>query len=303
MKFFKQNPALCSFCLGALLVFAGLSALLVFESNKLSESKERVTGLEVRLKALLYAKPSPTAENLAAAKRNLDELNAKLLNICQSLQSGPPLTTSTDPARVVSGIQKYIINYQRRAKDHKNIHDFPAPIRMPEDCAFGFEKYLDASILPEGLVVSKLDKQRQVLGYVLDQLIASDPFSIRSVEREVFEGGTMSENGFRIDPKVSAREPGIIDTFAFQLTFTGYTSTLRRFLNSLTEVQLPVVIREVEVDRSKTDLKNEFDALFSATKSIQSEQRPVVAETESIFTVTLEYIEVISTLSPKDETS
>lgn len=303
MNFFKQNPALCRFCLVALLMFASLSALLVFESNKLSESKESVTGLEVRLKALMYGKPTPTAENLAAAKRNLDELNARLLKVFQSLQSGPPLTTSTDPARVVSGIQKYIINYQRRTKNHKNIHDFPAPIQIPEECAFGFEKYLDASILPEGSIVSKIDKQRQVLGYVLDQLIASDPFSIQSIEREVVEDETLREDGFRIDPKVSARDPGVIDTFAFQLTFTGYTSTLRRFLNSLMEVQLPIVVRKVEVDRSETDLKNEFDALFSAAESIQSKQKPVVAGTESIFTVTLEFIEVVSTLSPKDETS
>ena len=303
MNFFKQNSVFVSLCTTALLVFLVASVLLVIESGKLSKAREKVASADSQLKALMYSEPAPTERNLELAKKNLDDLNARLLSIYENLQSSSLLETSTDNTRVVSAIQRYIINYQRRTKEHKDLNDVPKSIQTPEDFAFGFEKYLKTSILPEGLTVSRLDKQRQVLSYILDQLIASDPVSIRSVEREIIENERIGEGSFSIDPAASVRVPGVIDTLAFRVTFTGYTPTLRKFLNSLAYFQLPIVVRSVEVDRKETESSTLSDELFKTTNSIRSNQKPVVSETESIFTVTLEFIEVISPKSLEDEPS
>ena len=303
MNFFNQNRTFCSLCIAALIVFLGANILLVIESGKLSKSREKVTSADSQLKALMYSEVAPTVRNLEAAKKNLDELNARLLSIYKNLQSSTLLETSSDNARVVSAIQRYIVNYQRRIKEHKDLNGVPAPIQVPEDFAFGFEKYLRTSVLPEGSTVSRLDKQRQVLSYILDQLIASSPFTIQSVERELIEREEKDENSFRIDPVVSARVPGVIDTLAFRVTFTGYTPTLRKFLNNLAYFQLPLVVRSVEADRKETKSTVSSNVFFRTADNTRSDQDPVVSETESVFTVTLEFIEVISSPDLKDERS
>lgn len=52
---------------------------------------------------------------------------------------------------------------------------------------------------------------------------------------------------FTIDPRVSARSPNYIETTAFRFVFTGQTAALRTFLNRLASFELPVLVREVEV--------------------------------------------------------
>ena len=42
--------------------------------------------------------------------------------------------------------------------------------------------------------------------------------------------------------------PGFVDTEAFRFVFTGQTAALRAFLNRLASFELPVLVREVEVE-------------------------------------------------------
>lgn len=320
MGLFKKNPLFCIFCVVAVLVFAGGSALVVIESGKLSKSKKQVASADSRIKGLLYADPAPTSENVQAAQQNAEELNAQLLSIREELQRGSRLTISNDGTRVMSGLQKYISNYRRQMAAHKNADGDDAPIQVSDDFAFGFEKYLgDTPISEDPTVVSLLDKQRQVLSYILNQLIAADPAGIQAVEREVLEDAGAEAAGFRIDPAVSARVSDAIDTLAFRVTFTGYTPALRKFLNNLAQFDLPIVVRSVEVDRPTANAKaaktkkspsSNIDDIFSvfggassaaaetadaetADAAPSANQIPVISETESSFTVTLEFIEII----------
>ncbi len=198
---------------------------------------------------------------------------------------------------------------------HKNADGVDAPIEVPDDFAFGFEKYLEKTNIDEdSVLVPQLDKQRQVLSYILDQLMAADPAGIQAVEREVLEDTGKESSGFRINPAVSARVPAAIHTLAFRVTFTGYTPSLRKFLNNLAEFNLPIVVRSVDVNRSTTSAtaakakkspSQNIDDIFSVFGGASSgaaatteaapkaNQTPVISETESSFTVTLEFIEII----------
>ena len=316
MGLFKKNPAFCAFCVVAVLVFAAGAALVVMESGKLSTSQQKVASADSQINGLLAANPAPTPANVQAAQQNAEALSAKLLSIRENLQRGSRLTISNDGTRVMSGLQKYISNYRRQVASHKNAAEVAAPIQIPADFAFGFEKYLKTTNISEdSSIVPQLDKQRQVLSYILNQLIAADPAGIQVVERELLGSADTKVPGFQINPAVSARVPGAIDTLAFRVTFTGYTPTLRKFLNNLAQFDLPIVVRSVVADRPATNAKaakskqskaSNIDDIFSvfggssapagaaSTKAApQANQTPVISETESSFTVTLEFIEII----------
>jgi len=311
MGLFKKNPAFCVFCVVAVLVFAAGAALVVMESGKLAKSKQQVASANSQINGLLQADPAPTPANVQAAQQNAAALSAKLLSIRENLQRGSRLTISNDGTRVMSGLQKYISNYRRQVASHKNAAEVAAPIQIPADFAFGFEKYLkETNISQDSALVPQLDKQRQVLSYILNQLIAADPAGIQAVEREILGEPTSETSGFEINPAISARVPGAIDTLAFRVTFTGYTPTLRKFLNNLAQFDLPIVVRSVTVDRPATNAKtanakkskaSSIDDIFGAFAGSSSSaeaapvanQTPVISETESSFTVTLEFIEII----------
>jgi len=181
-----------------------------------------------------------------------------------------------------------------------------------------FDQYITEGQVPaDAARASQLDKQRQILSYLLTQLIAADPQSIEAVSREVLEAGTEAEQkGFRITPDVSARVSGAIDTMAFSLTFRGYTDSLRRFLNSLARFELPIVVRSIQVSRPvvaekpaakkrRNQVANLFDffgqeevpaatpGAGAAADPAAPEQKPVIEENVSQFTIILEFIEVI----------
>ena len=311
MGLFKKNPAFCVFCVAAVLVFAAGATLVVMESGKLSKSKQQVASADSQINGLLQANPAPTPANVQAAQQNAAALSAKLLSIRENLERGSRLTISNDGTRVMSGLQKYISNYRRQVASHKNAAEVAAPIQIPADFAFGFEKYLKTTNISEdSSIVPQLDKQRQVLSYILNQLIAADPAGIQAVEREILGEPAAKASGFEINPAISARVPGTIDTLAFRVTFTGYTPTLRKFLNNLAQFDLPIVVRSVTVDRPATNAKTAnakkpkasniddiFGAFAGSSSSVEAapdaNQIPVISETESSFTVTLEFIEII----------
>ncbi|MFQ3225336.1 MAG: hypothetical protein ACI8Z5_001596 [Lentimonas sp.] len=315
MGLFKKNPVFCILCVVGVLAFAGGTALVVMESGKLAKSKQQVASADSQIKGLLDASPALTPENVQAAKENADELSAKLQSIRENLQRGSRLTISNDGTRVMAGLQRYMSSHRKRVAKHTNADGEDAPIQVPDGFAFGFEKYADqTTISDDAAVIPQLDKQRQVLRYILNQLIASDPAGIQAVEREILKKTGPTDTGFQIKPAISARVPGAIDTLAFRVTFTGYTPSLRKFLNKLAEFELPIVVRSVEVDRPKTsgnaakkqtNTASNIDDIFSSFGGASSgsdattetkpaaNQTPVISETESSFTVTLEFIEII----------
>ena len=281
-----------------------LMVLTVVESQKLSKAKAQVASVDGQIKAIMYATPAPTNKNVKAAQTNLEDLRERLETIYKRLRQGTYLETSDDGVRVTSKILRYITDYKKRAARHVDSNSSPAPIKVPDQFSFGFEKYSQSTLIPEGEIVPELDKQLQILSYILDKLIDADPTGIQAVRRESLDNPESSK-GFKIDPAISARVPGAIDTLAFQVTFTGYTPTLRKFLNNLAYFQLPVVVRSVEVDRTGSTSQGKSSEFFSAVGTLgnNDNKTPVISEIESIFTVTLEFIEVIVPPDIEDDSS
>jgi hypothetical protein len=311
MSFIKKNLIFTIIMTACILAFAAGAYFAFAESGKIDQKKQKVTSAESQLKSMRFADPAPTPENVEASAENVAELKAGLRKIREDLGRGARITTSADGIGVMAGIQQFISNYQRKAATQTDKDGEPFEIIVPDDFAFGFEQYLDeATMLDDDELIPVLDKQRQILSYLLNRLYEAEPESIVSVEREVLEQkaeGSSSAKGFAIHPAITAKVPGAINTLAFRLAFTGYTDSLRRLLNDLAKFDLPIVVRSIEVDRpsgmsttAKVPANNDLDAFFGVfdggsnpeLESPEEAQKPVISENISTFTVVLEFIEI-----------
>ena len=312
MGFIKKNLTFTIILVICILVFFVGAYLAFVEAGKVGHAKQNLSSVESQLSNLLFADPAATTANVKASAENVAELEAELRKIREDLERGARITTSTDGIGVMAGIQQFISNYQREAAAHTDKDGEPVEIIVPDDFAFGFEQYLDeATMLDDEELIPVLDKQRQILSYLLNKLYDAEPESIVSVEREVLElkaEDTGSAKGFTVKPAITAKVPGAIDTLAFGLTFTGYTDSLRGLLNDLAKFDLPIVVRSIEVERpsgssttSKVPASNNLDAFFgvfgggsnSEVVAPEEAQKPVISENISTFTVVLEFIEIV----------
>ena len=314
MGFLKKNLTFTIVVFLCLLAFGAGAYLAFVESGKIDEAKRKITSAESQLNGMRFADPAPSEENVAASKKNVAQLVAELRNIREDLERGDRLTTSTDGIGVMASVQQFFSEYRRKAAAHVDENGVEAPIGLPsKEFGFGFEQYVsDASPLVDPQRIQTLDKQRQILSYLLDRLYSADPESIESVKREILEqapGAKADEQGFQISSAVSARVPGAVDTLAFSLSFTGYTDSLRSFLNDLAKFDLPIVVRSIEVKRptgrkeaAPTRDANNLDDIFgvfgggntsSEPEPAEETKKLVISENTSTFTVVLEYIEIV----------
>ena len=312
MGFIKKNLVFTIIVFVCIMAFAAGAYLALAEYGKIDQAKQNITSAESQLNSMRFADPAPTQENVEASAENVSELEAELRKIREDLEQGARISTSTDGVSVMASIQQFISEYQRKAAELTDKGGEPVEIIVADDFAFGFEQYIDeARMLDDEDLIPVLDKQRQILSYLLDKLYGAKPESILSVEREVLElkdEGTGSAKGFAINSAITSKVSGAIDTLAFRLTFTGYTDSLRRLLNDLAKFDFPIVVRSIEVERpsgasttAKGPANNNLDAFFgvfdggsnSEVEAPEEAQKPVISENISTFTVVLEFIEIV----------
>ncbi|MEM0966777.1 MAG: hypothetical protein AAGJ81_11565 [Verrucomicrobiota bacterium] len=330
MAFFKRYPIFCITLLVLLLVFGCGIYLAIGESGKLAQAMDRydsdVRQIEQVSRGALYdeetgARITPTSDNTAILEARLFEVNEDLVQIRDDMlaRSENILVPPADEFTFLPRLQSYISRMRSLAEDD---------VGLQPDEAFGFARYARIGDQPPIDKIPLLDHQRQVLEYILRQLIASQPEAILSVEREEVErvqpvDGSQANQGnqdpeddvFTIEELVTARYNEFIDTFAFRLVFTGQTDVLRNFINRLADFELPLIVRSIEVRPAEEDdvpeeeeAANEDDndplaALFGTSFAEEEEEEveesvpeddrePVITETRSKFTIVIEFVEL-----------
>lgn len=207
---------------------------------------------------------------------------------------------------------------------------------------FGFSLYANEG--PELDRIPAVFHERLIAQYLVESLLDAHPQALLSVQREppltkaerdardaalaaAAAGGAASDAAaaslpdgpdfFVIDPRASARVSGYVDATAFRIAFTGQTNVLRAFLNKLASFELPVLVREVEVETATGEdaaapAASADDAVPSAASVVLSATAPaaaskpvapaavkapavapIVAKPLCRFTVTVEYIELV----------
>ena len=303
---FFSGISICTIVLLAGLVFSLIAAL---ELSKESKSFERT---EKKLNRTLVSTPSPVSENVTASDINVLKLSEKLQSIREELERGEEVKASVDGVRVAAGIQQYISKYTSLARSHETKYG-PSPIEIPQDFAFGFDRFKLESKVPEDKKeIAMLDKQRDILDFLMAELYSTHPKSIISVKRQSAKQFKDNEFGeyygdssiFEIGSSVTSKVEGAIDTIPFEISFSGKTNTLRDFLNRLAAFKRPIVVRSINVSRpnegikrklySEADEELQYMTSEELEKLKEEEKRePIVTENTSEFILTLEYIEVV----------
>lgn len=229
--------------------------------------------------------PAPTRTNAAAIEADLDRAKRALAAMQTELSGRGPAADRLHNTRVPAARTDAFFDlatYMEKMRALAHAQDVDV---RPEANAFGFGVYTHAG--PVAGRIAEVFHQRQIAQYLVESLVEAHPRSIFAVQREhaltkpekdardlaaltaaAQAAGTPAPDAppapdnppppvetepegadfFEMDPRASARAPGYIDTTAFRLVFTGQTTALRAFLNKLASFELPVLVREVNVD-------------------------------------------------------
>ncbi|MFP4357088.1 MAG: hypothetical protein ACLFSZ_01460 [Puniceicoccaceae bacterium] len=321
MGFLKKYPVFC----GLLLLFAlALGAgiyLALGEREELAEAERALRSDADRLRQLSAGVPyddgkriPPTPAARESLEERLEEVRGDLGRIREIMKARTD-SVLNDPADEFTFLPKLQSFIARLKSDAAN------RVRLETDEAFGFARFARRARQPSAEDVPLLDMQRQVLGYILRQLIEAAPQAILAVEREMVESPAEGDDGrpetmediFTIPEFVTARSNEYIDTYGFRLVFTGRTDVLRRFINRLAAFELPLIVRSIEVtpveeeDEPEQEVagggeESELFALFGEGETqpeespeeedVDPDREPVITENKSKFTVVIEFVEL-----------
>lgn len=345
MKFFKENPIFSILIVVLLLVFAGGAwfSYSAYEKSLAHDRKE--SAAESDLRRTLALNPAPSQANLEAAKANIEALKQSLRQQVETTKgTNPDIIDNDVPASGTEllfqlrgyreqltrdATQQIPINVNEKSVEEGNVVN--PGVKLPTDFAFGFSRYLHHGVPPTSDDVAKVYLQKQILEYVVKQLLETRPIEIRSVQRETLQAETdataaapaarrsdrqanqqanqLPTDEFRIGTSSLAIKD-MVATTGFRVVFTGYTENLRQFMKALEQFELPLVVRSVAVKPLESGVRteargsgrnsNSLDALFGTVAEIdptnaaqtKQAQEPVVAENISEFTVVIEYITV-----------
>lgn len=340
MSWFRKNPVFASALSLCGLLVLGEGALIY---ERYAASREAARRLEQRtgeLNAMAELMPPPKRDVAAAIEADLGKARAALASMQSELRGRGPAAERIRSAKVPQARTDAFFDlatFVEKSREAAAASDIEL---RSEALRFGFAAYANEGPTQEH--IEPVFRQRQIAQYLVDLLIEAKPRAIFSVKRErtltkadrearaaalangdtppepTSEAGEDSPDYFIIDPRVTARVPGFIDTTAFRFVFTGQTSALRTFLNRLAAFDLPVLVREVEVEAAsaeesvaqvkeggaegspETPAASVVLALpaarnaKSAPAPAPSTSLPIVAKPLSKFTVTVELIELVS---------
>lgn len=344
MNWFRKNPVFAAgitVCVLIALVELGL----LYE--RWAASREGAVKLVQRKQELFNMRevvPPPKREIAKAIESDLAQAQQALAAMQAELKGRGPAAERLRSAKVPAArtdayfdLATYVEKMRELARKHE------VEIR-PEAARFGFATHANEG--PDVDHIEPVFRQRLVAQYLVEALIEAKPRALFAVRREVpisrrereereallaaqAPGGEPSPEGaapaeadlpegpdfFALDRRSSVRTAGYVDTAAFRVVFTGQTASLRAFLNRLASFELPVLVREVEVDPATAEeatvaapaeeaVVSAEPAAPSVVLSVEpapvkkapprtSAALPIVAKPLSKFTVTVECVELV----------
>lgn len=239
----------------------------------------KVVQKQAELAAMREVQPPPNRENAAAIEADLERAQRTLAVMQAELKGQGPALERMRAAKVPTArTDAYfdLATFVERMRETARRHEVDV---RPEAARFGFAAYANEG--PDAERIEPVFQQRQIAQFLLEALFEARPRALLAVKREppltrkqkeervaavraAAEGGVAPEpeeapdipegsDFFLVEPRVSARVPGFVDTMGFRLVFTGQTATLRTFINRLAEFELPIIAREIEVEPATTE--------------------------------------------------
>lgn len=192
-------------------------------------------------------------ESVLLSERNAGQVEEQLGRWRESIAGDFPAGGEAEEPKDRSGAFFALDGFRARMRARA----VESGIGLRQSEQFGFAAYAHEG--PEERLIGVVHRQRQVVEFLLTALFREPPVELRSVQRErpgqvrVDEMSAAakvgaSEDFFAIDPRISAKVSGLLDSTAVRLVFVGRTATLRTFLAGIGGYGVPLIVRSVEVE-------------------------------------------------------
>jgi len=357
MTWLRKNPWFASLLLVCALLALAEIGLIVERWSASRSLAKKLVQRQHDLAAMRDVMPPPTRDVAKIIESDLSRAQEALQAMQAELKGRGPaaerLRTAKAPASRTESyfdLAQYV--ERMRAAARKN------EVLIGADAArFGFAAHANQGPEHDELI-EPVFRQRLIAQYLMEALLEARPKALLDVKREPpvtqkereeraaalaaaapAEGQpaepqpeievTLPEGPdfFLIDQRASARVAGFVDTVPFRLVFTGQSAALRTFLNKLATFELPVLVREVQVDPASGDeavpVSEEGTATTeqptaetpAASVVLSTEPQPkepprksaprtvampIVAKTLSKFTVVVEYVALVPPVNPEE---
>jgi hypothetical protein len=337
MTWFRKYPLFATGLAVCALLALGELLFLYERFSTSRDAEKRLQQRKAELAGMEQLTPPPTRAVASAIEADLAKAQAALAAMQAELKGRGPAAERIRSAKVpVARTDAFfdLATYMERMRELAEKNGVEV---RPEASRFGFLQHANEG--PETDRIEPVFRQRQIAEHLLEALLAGKPRSLVSVKRErpltkaerearaaaeaagtpVDESTVVSEGDspdfFVVDPRVTARVKGFIDTMAFRITFTGQTASLRNFVVRLAEFELPILVREVEVEPVGGEEAAAFlaESAKPASPEVATDTKapaakaapkaaaprspavsPIVPKSLSRFTVTVELIELVT---------
>lgn len=312
MDWCKRNPLFALWlALSALLLVAGGILTRQYQA----ESVRALRALEQKQAErdwLARQHPAPSEENTRAVAAELTTATRNLAALRSALQGRAPaaLTAPPAPAKPIDGyfeLAAFIETTRALAARQQ--------VTLKDDEHFSFATYRNEG--PEPDLLPAVHRQRLLVQHLVENLLEARPRELLAVQRErpltagqrqmrstpspagktaaadtpPPRAGEVAADFFAPDPQLILRAPGLYDGEALRVEFTGQTGTLRAFLNTLANFQLPLLVRSVEVQPLSIGAATPPEEM-AAAPGRSTAPVPLVTQNLSKFAVIVEFIEL-----------
>lgn len=246
--------ALVSLALVSLALVFGLGLWLAADRRALALQRiGAVNGLYEDLRQAGLVPVRWSMESVLLSDRNAGQVEEQLGRWRESIAGDFPGGGEAEEPKDRSGVFFALDEFRTRMRARADEHG----IGLRQSEQFGFAAYVHEG--PEERLIGAVHRQRHVVEFLLTALFREPPVELRSVQRErpgqvrvdempAASKAGASEDFFAIDPRISARVSGLIDSTAVRLVFVGRTATLRTFLAGIGGYGVPLIVRSVEVE-------------------------------------------------------
>ena len=231
-------------------------------------------------------------------KKFWDELLNADLNIVINHSTQSSSSVNTEINKLLSFLNRSFENRKVKLGSNKinRLDMFSADSPEANRYGFGFTAYdgfwpsfdkAESNIL---LKQAKIIKE--ICEFLVDSYESTESFNLIAIKRESAgdeDSKHIGENQYVGSSEVKLlRNSGIIDSYVFELTFTGKTQNCRSFINQL---RPPYSLRSIKVERP-TVLDTHSDVSFFEEPSShgQMDILPIIRDITSTFTIITEYI-------------
>ena len=227
-----------------------------------------------------------------------DELISAELNIVLNHSSQTSSSVNTEITKLLSYLNRTFENRKIKLGSNKfnNVNLFATEDPKVSRYGFGFTAYdgfwpsfgkeESNSLLKQAKII------KEMCEFLLDSYEVPQSFDLISIKRETAGEEDSKHIGDNLFIKTSdvklLRDSGLIDSYVFEVVFTGKTQNCRSFINQL---RPPYSLRSLKVERPSTlDIQSQTSLFDESSNSSQTDILPIIRDITSTFTIITEYI-------------